>query len=275
MSEQDQQTSKQKTFTVGGSIEKALSGQVELSPVAVLQEAWRMTWKNLLSFAPATILLALAYTAVFLAVLQIKLGDISIFLSIVTGQVSPSADLAFTLFTAGFSAQVLIAPLTAGVSLMGMSYAVGIKCNVRYLFQGWRYAGAALLVTLAAEILQGLVSIYLPLVSLYFSMTFGLAILLVCEKQITPLRALRLSFQASNRKFFAVLALHIVFALALIFSIALSGIGLLFVLPFIFTVKGIMYRNIFGVTMMVTIADKNEDDENQASDKTKSSMFNA
>lgn len=254
---------KEKTFLLGGSIEKAISGQVELSPVSVLQEAWQNTVKHFFTFSPAILLLTFTYMAVFFIALQVQLGDPAILFQAFLGETELTTNISYAAFVAGLSAQVIVSPLTAGASLMGMSHAAGLKCRSSYIFKGIASAGMVALVTILSEVLQGLVNIYLPMVALYLSMAFGCAILLVCEKKLPPLKALLYSFRATNKKLTSMLLIHVVIMLALVFGVALYGVGLIVVMPFIFNVKGIIYRNMFGVTLKVLVKEgEDTDDDN-------------
>ncbi|MEF1220836.1 hypothetical protein REH76_24245, partial [Photobacterium damselae] len=68
-----------KSFHVGGSIEKAVKGEVELKAVDVLQEAWKVTAKHFFRFLPAIIGLFVAQIALLLLGLKVQLGDPNIF----------------------------------------------------------------------------------------------------------------------------------------------------------------------------------------------------
>ncbi|PQJ89196.1 hypothetical protein [Aliivibrio sifiae] len=270
---------KEKTFILGGSIEKAMTGQVELSPVSVLKEAWKNTITHFFTFSPAILLLTFSYMAVFFIALQVQLGDPAILFKAFLGETELTTNISYAAFVAGLSAQVIISPLTAGASLMGMSHAAGLKCRSSYIFKGMASAGMIALVTILSEVLQGLVNIYLPMVALYLSIAFGFAILLVCEKKVPPLKALLYSFRATNRKLASMLLIHVVIMITLVFGIALYGVGLIVVMPFIFNVKGILYRNMFGITLKVMVKNdedgSNNDDNHTPNQDVKNNIFNA
>lgn len=268
---------KEKMLILGGSIDKAISGEFELSPVSVLQEAWANTVKHFFVFSPAILLLTFSYVAVFFLALQIILGDPTILFRAFLGEVELTARISYAAFVAGLSAQVMVSPLTAGASLMGMSHAAGLKCRSSYVFKGIASAGMVALVTILSEVLQGMVNIYLPMFALYLSMAFGMSILLVSEKKVAPLQALLLSFRATNKKLAAMLLIHLVILLAFVLGIALYGVGLIVVMPFIFNVKGIIYRNMFGITLKVMVKDQDgdNDDNGKPDQSVQNNIFNA
>lgn len=55
----------EKDFNLGGSVERALSGDYELKIGDVLKEAWNLTIKNFLSFSPAIVALIVIQFAIF------------------------------------------------------------------------------------------------------------------------------------------------------------------------------------------------------------------
>ena len=55
--------------------------------------------------------------------------------------------------------------------------------------------------------------------------------------------------------------------LMFIVAAMMYGIGLIFVLPFFFHVKGIIYREMFGIKLKVIVSDRpNSDDDNSTGD---------
>jgi hypothetical protein len=110
-----------KSFHVGGSVEKALKGDVELQAVAVLQEAWKITARNILTFLPAVIGLFLAQIALLLLGLQVQLGNPAIFFdAVITGK-ELTQEIVQAGYMANFWSDVLSAPLYVGASLMALT----------------------------------------------------------------------------------------------------------------------------------------------------------
>ncbi|MEF1341860.1 hypothetical protein REH81_34800, partial [Vibrio rotiferianus] len=78
----------EKDFNLGGSIERALSGQYELKAGAVFSEAWRITIQQFLSFSPAIILLLFVQLGIFYIALQLELGNPCVILDALQDPVS-------------------------------------------------------------------------------------------------------------------------------------------------------------------------------------------
>ncbi|WIH25918.1 hypothetical protein KEC60_07630 [Photobacterium damselae] len=249
-----------KSFHVGGSIEKAVKGEVELKAVDVLQEAWKVTAKHFFRFLPAIIGLFVAQIALLLLGLKVQLGDPNIFFNaFVTGEgITP--DLMQSALMANFWSDVLIAPLYAGVSLMALNHAVGLPTKPGQIVRGFSFTLVSIITMLLTSSIQGIGNTIFPLVGLFLTMALSLAMTLVCEKRVTPLKAIQYSFMATVRKLMPMTAIYLVILIMMFISMATAGLGLLWTLPFFFNVKAIIYRNMFGITLQVmTIEGDNKD----------------
>lgn len=243
----------EKEFNVGGNIETALSGQYELKASNIIKEAWQLTRKHFWSFSPTIVVLIILQIAIFMIALKMQLGDPSILFTLLDGTADSSKieGIVQSVMIANFSYEIISAPLYAGVCLMAMSHATGFKTRTNHIFKGLHFTIPVMLVTLMGLVLQGLAGAVLPFLSLYFSMAFSNSVFLVCEKRITPMRSLLLSLRAINKKLLPVVAVYALI-LVMFFAAALFyGIGFILVLPFFFHVKGIIYRDMFGIKMKV------------------------
>ncbi|MGF1683518.1 hypothetical protein [Photobacterium minamisatsumaniensis] len=263
-----------KTFHVGGSVEKAVKGESELQSLAVLQEAWRVTAKNMLTFLPAVIGLFLAQVALLLLGLQVQLGSASMFFDSIIQGGEISAEVIEAGYMANFWSDVLSAPLYAGISLMALNHAVGLPSKPSHLVKGFPFALVSIVTVLLTSSLQGIGNALFPLVGLFLSMAFSFAIILVCEKRITPLKAIQYSLMATGRKILPMTAIFIAIMTMFIISFATAGVGLIWTIPFFFNAKAIIYRNLFGITLQVTTVQKGSDDDSQ-SKSTDSKVFDA
>ncbi|MGO1298512.1 MAG: hypothetical protein ACTMIA_14565 [Vibrio sp.] len=267
----------EKDFNLGGSIDTALSGQYQLSITQVFKEAWDCTIKHFLSFSPAIILLAILQLAIFFVALHFQVANVTeIFVNFAKNGKLPDGFMR-SLYIANFSYEVISAPFYAGVSLMAMSHAVGLSTTTKQIGSGLQYTISLIIVTLASLILQGVANLLVPVISLYLSLAFTNAGLLVCEKRIRPFNALWLSLRAANRKLLQLAVIYGVIMGLFLAALMFYGIGLVLVLPFFFHVKGIIYRNMFGVRLKV-VATPHDDDNGSGGegneDKT-SQVFNA
>nr|WP_087843598.1 hypothetical protein [Photobacterium malacitanum] len=264
-----------KSFHVGGSIEKAMAGDVELQPIAVLQEAFKITAKNFTRFLPAVICLFIAQIALLLLSLKVQLGSPNVFFdAFITGK-GFTEEILKAGFMANFWSDVLIAPLYVGVSLMALNHAVGLPTKASQIVKGFSFTLVSIITMLLISSIQGIGSSIFPLVGLFLTMALSMAILLVCEKRVTPIKAIQYSFMATVRKVMPMTAIFLVVMILFFVSIATAGIGLLWTLPFFFNVKAIIYRNMFGITLQVTSVASNGNDQTPTSnDKLNESVNN-
>ena len=250
----------EKDFNLGGSVERALSGNYELKAGAVFNEAWRATIQHFLSFSPAIIVLLFVQLGIFYIALKLQLGDLSVILDAFENPESFTNDIVSSIYVANFSYEVISAPIYAGISLMAMSHVAGLKTKLRHVGKGLQFTIPVILATLMSLMLQGVVGMIFPLLSLYLSLAFSHSILLLCEKRVPPMQALLLSLRAINKKIFVVAGLYLGVMLMFIIAAMFYGIGLIFVLPFFFHLKGILYREMFGIKLKIVTTQKNDND---------------
>ncbi|EJL6744458.1 TPA: hypothetical protein ACPJ0P_003091 [Vibrio alginolyticus] len=250
----------EKDFNLGGSVERALSGNYELKAGAVFNEAWRATIQHFLSFSPAIIVLLFVQSGIFYIALKLQLGDLTVILDAFENPESFTNDIVSSIYVANFSYEVISAPIYAGISLMAMSHVAGLKTKLRHVGKGLQFTIPVILATLMSLMLQGVVGMIFPLLSLYLSLAFSHSILLICEKRVPPMQALLLSLRAINKKIFVVAGLYLGVMLMFIIAAMFYGIGLIFVLPFFFHLKGILYREMFGIKLKIVTTQKNDND---------------
>ncbi|MBT0014677.1 hypothetical protein [Vibrio alginolyticus] len=250
----------EKDFNLGGSVERALSGNYELKVGAVFNEAWRATIQHFLSFSPAIIVLLFVQLGIFYIALKLQLGDLTVILDAFENPESFTNDIVSSIYVANFSYEVISAPIYAGISLMAMSHVAGLKTKLRHVGKGLQFTIPVILATLMSLMLQGVVGMIFPLLSLYLSLAFSHSILLICEKRVPPMQALLLSLRAINKKIFVVAGLYLGVMLMFIIAAMFYGIGLIFVLPFFFHLKGILYREMFGIKLKIVTTQKNDND---------------
>ncbi len=251
----------EKDFNLGGSVERALSGDYQLKTSAVFSEAWHATIKHFLSFSPAIIVLLLVQVGIFYIALQLQLGDPGIIWEAIENPGTFSNDIVSAIYVANFSYEVISAPIYAGICLMAMSHAAGLKTKLRHVGKGLQFTVPVILATLMSLMLQGIVGMIVAPLSLYLSLAFSHSILLICEKRVPPMQSLLLSLRAINKKIFVVATLYLGVMLMFVVAAMFYGIGLIFVLPFFFHLKGILYREMFGIKLKIVTVQKDDDDD--------------
>lgn len=261
----------ERDFNLGGTVEQALSGQYQLKIGEVFKEAWDCTIKHFLSFSPAIVMLIVIQLAIFFIALKLQVGDPSVIVTALEQAGGFPEGLVQAIFVANFSYEVVSAPIYAGVSLMAMSHVAGLATKNRHISKGLQFTVPVIIATLCGLLLQGVAGMLFPLLSMYFSLAFSNSVLLICEKHVSPLQSLLLSLRAVNKKLLPLATIYMVLMLMFVAAALFYGIGLIFVLPYFFHVKGIIYRNMFGIRLKIITKPSDNGDDNHPN----SQVFNA
>ena len=252
----------EKFKVIGGSLEKSLNGQTKLDLKAIAQEAWDLSKKGKTEVMQGVMLL-IFIVIVFAWVLQNVLGISEV------SDITPRTKVAM-----GFIFTAISAPIMAAMLLLGMSQSVGLKPAFIPLL---KRALSSLLVILLALLLSILVDIsgqVLSLASLvfgytavlYLTMATGFSMMILIEKKLPPSQTIIQSFKVFN-KHWAPLSIFYMGSLALLLLGMLSlGVAYIWLIPFYFNFKGVLYRELFGITV------KNENDSTESSSQ---GVFNA
>lgn len=244
---------KKSTVELGGSLERAQKGEYTIDVQGILKEAWQKTLLSRLSinlgllFIFIIALIASFLTSEYLGGYEVVLAD-------------PQAAMILNVLVT-----LLIWPFMAGVEMMGVLHAVGVKTQPKLIFS---FFSRASWVALCALLTSLLISIGLQLLifpGIFLAVTLSLTIPLVVEKQMSPMKAIVLSIKSLRFQWFKIFAIYMVLISALIVSLIpmfalassslapLGGILFFFIMsylaPWYYNVKGVLYREIFGLQL--------------------------
>lgn len=258
---------------VGGTVENALSGNYKLNASSIIQEAMKLTQKHFWQFLPASLVLVTVNVVIFFTVLSLLIGSPSLFFDAFVGKTEMSLDMFSSGQMAMFTSTVLSSPFYAGASLMGLSHAIGFKTKPRHVMKGLTFALTVIIAMCLISLIQRIGSEIMPMLGVFFGVAFSMTILLICEKRLAPFKAMSISFRAIIKKMLPLSLIYLAIALAFILSYATAGIALIWALPFMFNIKGILYREMFGVGIEITVTQ--EDDNDSSSGNNDKEVFNA
>ena len=236
---------------VGGDMESALNGKYTINIQSILKEAWALT---LLSRKTINIsLFFILMFGVFITLLTSNfLGGIE------KVQQDPEAS-----FLINIIITLVISPLIAGVEMFGVFASVGIKSQPRMLFSFLKSASYVSLCALCSMVLIsiGLELFVLPGVYLVIALTLTMP--LIIEKKLSPLKSILISLKVTRFQWPQIFLLHFILAtvffvslLPLLFLInspaSIIGVAIFFfsmsyLAPMYYHMKGILYREIFGL----------------------------
>ncbi len=129
---------------------------------------------------------------------------------------------------------------------MGVNQARGIKTTVFTIFQYFPLLFLVALTQLVTSILVQLGLVLLLLPGIYFYVASSFALMLVADRKMTPISAIILSCRVFNAYWTQISAIFGVFVL-LFASVPLTlGFSLIWVLPFYFSMMGLLYQELVG-----------------------------
>jgi len=252
---------------VGGSVERAVKGDYHLDVKSILTEAWQLTLKSRLTINVG-LLFSMALAFIIALVISRYLGGIEAVLA--DQQASMWLNITLT---------IAVWPFIAAVEMMGILHAVGMKTHPKMIFSFLKRASWVVLCALLSSTLiqLGLELFILP--GIFFAVTLSLSIPLVIEKKMSPMKAISLSVQALRFKLLPLFSIYFILFMILLtlltplaalieselapIGVVLFIFGCTYLAPLFYNVKGILYREIFGVSVAT---DKVLDPKNNNSD---------
>lgn len=238
---------------VGGNIESALKGDYQIDVKAILTEAWQQTLKTRLAINLG-LLFSLLLGVLVSFIVSNYLGGIEAVLA------DPQASMLLNVVVT-----IAVWPFVGGVEMMGVLHAIGMKTNAKMTFSFLKRASWVVICALFTSVLISLGFQLLVFPGIFLAVTLSLTIPLVIEKKMTPMKAIILSIQTLRFKFLSLFVLYFMlfmmlvtlfFPLALLvessfapLGVMITLVGLSFLAPLFYNVKGIVYREIFGVSL--------------------------
>ncbi|RUO25679.1 hypothetical protein CWE09_02820 [Aliidiomarina minuta] len=226
---------------VGGSLDKALRQESEFRPVAVLSEGWELT-KTTFSPLLGALVVALAILVIaIMLVIQFMFG----------GELNLEEGNSTQIL--GLLQLLIMPPLMAAVHMMGIQHSIGKKSRVNDVFMFLKRPFPLIITAIITSLIVQLPgmfaagSILVLLIIAFFSITLSMALPLVAEYQLSPLQAVKTSFLVVIKRFFAFATVYAAMLGLFIVAAIPFGLGLIWVAPMYYNVKGILYREIFGV----------------------------
>ena len=229
----------------GGSLDKALRGEVKLDLKLHVKEAWELTKQQKAEMLHGALLLVVAAFA--LAFLIQAVFDID-------NLETASAQNLLIIKLIGVA---VTAPIIAAMSLLGIAHSVGQRPAFFNLFK--RIVGLMVVVVLAlliaafTDLFSALTSTVSGLLSLIFTVYIGMAtgfsVLLLIEKKLALTQAIVQSFKVFNRYILPLSIFYLMFFALMIVGMFTFGIAYIWLIPFYFNLKGVLYRELFGVSV--------------------------
>ncbi|NMP31461.1 hypothetical protein HII17_07800 [Thalassotalea sp. M1531] len=245
---------------VGGDIEKALKGDYKINPKQVLTEAWQKTGNT-----RWTINIGLLFVLVLGMLASVVLGQYLGGIEHIFE--NPQASMILNLVVT-----IVIWPFLAGVEMMGVLHAVGVKTQPKLVFAFLRRGSWVAICAVMTSIFVSLGLQLLIFPGIFLAVVLSLTIPLVVEKRLSPAKAIVLSIKALRFQWFNIFTVYLALVAILVVailplalaqgsSLSIFAAVLFFVLmsylaPLYFNVKGILYRDIFGMKIHAVADDQ-------------------
>ena len=242
--------------TEGGSVEKSLKGETQLELKAIAKEAWDLS-KNTKTAVLHGVLLLFFIAIIFAWALQSIFGITD--LSVVPPQMMISLKVAGIIVTT---------PILASMFLLGISHSVGVK--PRFLSILKKVLGSVLVILLAlllaamsdlgslvgsqVNVLSGLAVLF------YINLATGFSIMLLVEKKLAPSQCVVQSLKVFHKYWMPLSTFYLAYYCCLILGALSLGFAYIWIIPFFINMKGILYRELFGVKVRDVNNKPNQDE---------------
>ena len=232
-------TKMKKMYNDQGSLEKAVAGKYEFRVGEVLSEAWSKVPSSKLKIVGAMFIYAVLATLVT--------GFISIFLDAQPYYDADQLVQGFMIDTlVGWIASPATIPVSLGVLLLGYARAndeeLRIDAIFNYYVLVWPLFFASILITLLTYV--GFALLLLP--GIYLSVAYSFTLPLMVDKKLDIWGAMEVSRQAVTPHWFTIAGVNGTMVILIVLSALPFGIGLIWTIPLMMIVQGVMYRKIFG-----------------------------
>ena len=230
----------------GGNIEDAIAGNIEISMLATLGEAWRDLKAFKLKCHIATVIWLVVYlVAAFISI------------PIVTGLSAVGADKNTASIIGSlveFVAMAITMPMVAGITIMGIRHAQKKTVSSGSIFSYSHRIPAAILwyILMTLMIVLGFFLLIIPGIYLSFAYMFSLPLMI--EKDLTAWQALEVSRKAVTRIWFRASGFLLLVMILLTLGMIPLGIPLIWIVPWIALAYAMLYFKLFGAEAQ-TLAD--------------------
>lgn len=142
---------------------------------------------------------------------------------------------------------VILAPVVAALELMGMKQALGQPVSGQELWQCMGLWGRLALLAVLVSMVVSLGFLLLVLPAIYLYASLSLANLVMIGGRATPLQSMAWSLRAAYHHWWTVFGVMVVVGIAFVIAGVTFGVALPWLAPFAFILRGILFRELFGL----------------------------
>lgn len=229
----------------GGTLEDGIAGNYDFEIMDVIKEGWQRQSGMKGAFWLGSILLS-----VIMLVLMIGMSFVGVMALGVEAGSDPSAAsgqaAAFQLVLQVIFGLVMY-PMYAGIAMMGINRSVDLppKGTMVLSFFGFTISLFFAMALMTVLTVIGYLLLIIP--GIYLSIAYSMTMPLIVEKRLGIWAAMEASRRAVTKHWFKVFFVYLLMSLIILVSYLPLGIGLIWTLPMMIAVYGVMYRTMFGV----------------------------
>ncbi|MGL5290749.1 MAG: hypothetical protein ACRC9T_02315, partial [Vibrionaceae bacterium] len=243
-----------RAFHIGGSLETALNGNYRLSATEVIREAAAITNRHFWLFCPAIFAYLTVSLLVFLLAFTLLIDPASNSMQQLIADKVVTSEMRAVMAVSAAISVVISAPLYASACLMGLSHSLGLMSRLKDMLSR-NYAWFTIAITMGVmQLVEYAAAQLLPFAGTVLSALFSMSVLLICEKQLTPFSAILISCRAISKKFVPIAVIYLLLLALFFIGYLTAGLALIWILPFMFNLKGVLYREMFGVGIEIVQA---------------------
>lgn len=227
-------------FTIGGSLESALKGEYKFETKEVLTEGWELTKKGKPIILLGLLLVFIISSTVFAFIFEL-LGTYDL------SEISQGTRMVIDI-----SVTILLAPFMAAMIMIGISNSIRAVSRYSFLFH---FIPKTLILSVASILVSAVVQlgfIFLIVPGVYLVIATTYTIPLILDKGFTPVRAMFTSIKVVHHQWFEFAKIFAFFFFLGLLCLATFGVALIWVAPYYYNVKGILYREVFGIEVKVS-----------------------
>ncbi|MBL4761890.1 MAG: hypothetical protein JKY93_04225 [Gammaproteobacteria bacterium] len=226
------------THSAGGTLEDGVAGNYDFEIMAVIKEAWDKTSGMKAPFWGAALIIGLGLM-VLMSLLSGILG-----IAVLSGNAVGGMGLSLVI---QIIITALLYPFMAGIIMLGVRRSVDLPITYT---QAFGYFGKTIPLVIAATLITigtmlGFMLLIIP--GIYLSIAWLLTIPLIVEKDMGSWSAMEASRKAVTKHWFKVFFTYFLMVIIYLISVIPFGLGLIWTLPMMMNVGGILYRTMFGV----------------------------
>ncbi|RKZ77944.1 MAG: hypothetical protein DRR19_27190 [Candidatus Parabeggiatoa sp. nov. 1] len=222
------------TGEAGGTLTDGIEGNYDFEIMEVIKEAWQKTTGFKGTLLAAGFIIFLVFFALNIA------------LTFIISSLSLEENIAAVLINQLILTAVIY-PFMAGIMMLGVRRAVDLPVSFSMAFGYFGYTVSLVIAALIIMVFTTIGLFLLIIPGLYLSVAYLLTVPLIVEKNMGPWRAMESSRKAITHHWFKVFLTYLIMGIIYIISIIPLGIGLIWTLPMMVNVSGILYRIMFGV----------------------------